>query len=386
MNYVGVDIAKHNHYACVLSQSNAVLTAPFAFSNDIDGYTKFVNAFKKLPKNDVIIGLESTSIYGENLIEFLAEKGYKIALINPIETASLRRSRVRNSKTDKVDSRIICQFLLQNEYRLLQPKELKMLQLRGLCRFRLTLTKSRTRLKTQLVSYVDIVFPEYSRLFKPIHGKGSYAVLSEFPSATSIAKANVARLTNLLSKASRGCVGKARADELKQLAKRSVGTKSSDFSFQISHTITQIQMIETQLKEVEKRITTVFLSLDSVIATIPGVGAINGAMILSEIGDIKRFSNPSQLIAFAGLDPNVRQSGNFQAKTTRMSKRGSSTLRFALVNAAHQVSLNNATFAAYYEQKFAEKGRHYKTLGHVAGKLCRVIFKMLKGNEVFNLP
>lgn len=108
-------------------------------------------------------------------------------------------------------------------------------------------------------------------------------------------------------------------------------------------------------------------------------------MILSEIGDIKRFSNPGQLIAFAGLDPITRQSGNFRAKTTRMSKRGSSVLRYALVNAAWNVSLNNATFKSYYDEKFLQKGRHYAALGHVAGKLTRVIFSMLKNNMEFNL-
>jgi transposase len=100
----------------------------------------------------------------------------------------------------------------------------------------------------------------------------------------------------------------------------------------------------------------VFDTLGSVIATVPGIGAINGSMILSEIGDVTRFSNPGQLIAFAGLDPIVRQSGNFRAKTTRMSKRGSSVLRYALVNAAWNVSLNNATFKANYNEKFAQKG------------------------------
>ena len=140
------------------------------------------------------------------------------------------------------------------------------------------------------------------------------------------------------------------------------------------------------MNDTEKQIVTVFESLNSVIATIPGIGAINGSMILSEIGDIRRFSNPNQLIAFAGLDPIIRQSGNFRAKTTRMSKRGSGVLRYALINAAWNVSLNNVTFKEYYSEKFSQKGRHYAALGHVAGKLTRVIFAMLKNEMVFNLP
>ena len=194
------------------------------------------------------------------------------------------------------------------------------------------------------------------------------------------------RLTNILNSASRGKFCREKADEIKSLAKSSVASKSADMTLQIKSAISQIRLIESQLKDVEVHIEGIYTELNSVINTIPGIGAINGSMILSEIGDIRRFSNPSQLIAFAGLDPIVNQSGSFRAKSTRMSKRGSGVLRYALVNAAWNVSLNNETFRNYYDEKFAQKGRHYATLGHVAGKLTRIIFKMLKDNVAFDLP
>ena len=125
--------------------------------------------------------------------------------------------------------------------------------------------------------------------------------------------------------------------------------------------------------------------LHSVIMTIPGIGSTNGGMILGEIGDIHRFSTPGKLLAFAGLDPSVYQSGNFQVKRTRMSKRGSRVLRYALMNAAHNVVKNNATFKAYYDAKRAEGRTHYNALGHCAGKLVRVIWKMLTDEVEFNL-
>ena len=108
-------------------------------------------------------------------------------------------------------------------------------------------------------------------------------------------------------------------------------------------------------------------------------------MILGEIGDIHRFSTPGKLLAFAGLDPTVYQSGNFQAKRTHMSKRGSRVLRYALMNAAHNVVKNNATFKVYYDTKRAEGRTHYNALGHCAGKLVRVIWKMLTDEVEFNL-
>ncbi len=124
---------------------------------------------------------------------------------------------------------------------------------------------------------------------------------------------------------------------------------------------------------------------DSVIMTIPGIGYINGGMILGEIGDIHRFFNSGKLLAFAGLDSSVYQSGNFQAKRTRMSKRGSRVLRYALMNASHNVVKYNTTFKAYYDAKRAEGQTHYNALRHCAGKLARVIFKMLTDKVKFNL-
>ena len=386
MKYVGVDVAKETHYACITSQNNKVLTPPFPFMNTIDGYNLFLSKFKKFPKNDVVIGLESTGIYGENLIAFLSEQNYKIALINPIETSALRRKRIRNAKTDKIDSKGICKFLFQEEYRLLEPQELAVLELRGICRFRQSLKKQNSRLKVQLVSYLDIVFPEYHTLFSSIHGKGSYAVLTEFSSPAAIANVNITRLENILKSASRGHFGRAKADELKELAKKSVGNKSNNKGFQISYTIAQIRLIESQLDDTEKHLAKLWNNIDTVLKTIPGISAIDGSMIYSEIGDITRFRKPDQVIAFAGLDPATKQSGNFRAASTRMSKRGSPFLRYALINAAWNVSMNNATFGEYYNLKLSEKGRHYKALGHVAGKLTRVIFAMLKNNMAFDLP
>lgn len=384
MTYVGVDVAKKTHYACITSENNKVLTAPFAFDNDDVGYAKLRIAVEKFPKDEVVVGLESTSIYGENLIAFLARLGYQVALINPIETAGVRKSKIRKTKTDKIDSRNICEYLVKSEYRLLQLKELQMVSLRGLCRFLQSLKKTNARLKTQIVSYLDVTFPEYQTLFNPVHGKGSLAVLMEFPSAQAIAKANVLKLTNILREASNKCLGRARADELKALAKRSVAAPSFDLSFQIRTAIEQLRFVQSQIEDTKNRIAEMYDSMDSVIKTVPGIGPITGSMILSEIGDIKRFSKPRQLIAFAGLDPVVSQSGSFNAQSTRMSKRGSSTFRYALVTAAWQATLNSPYFAKYYEEKRAIKGRHYATLGHVAGKLVKVIFTMLKNDVPFN--
>jgi transposase len=117
---------------------------------------------------------------------------------------------------------------------------------------------------------------------------------------------------------------------------------------------------------------------------VPGIGNINGAMILSEIGDVRRFEKDSQLCRFAGLNPVIRQSGKWSARNTRMSKQGSSYLRYALINAAWNVCKNNQTFRDYYDLKVSQGHGHYSALGHVAHKLIRVLFKLLKSNTAFS--
>ena len=288
----------------------------------------------------------------------------------------MRKNNIRKTKTDKVDTYVIAKTLMmQHDLRFVSFYDLDMMDLKALGRFRQKTIKQRTRLKIQLTTYVDQVFPEIQYFFKSgLHQNAVYALLKD-----------MTHLANLLKVNSHGHFTKELAKELRVLAQKSVGANDSAISIQITQTIQQIELLDSQLEKIEAEMTDIMKFNDSVIMTIPGIGYINGGMILGEIGDIHRFSNPNKLLAFAGLDPSVYQSGNFQAKTTRMSKRGSRVLRYALVNAAWNVVRNNATFKAYYDAKRAEGRSHYNALGHCAGKLVRVIWKMLTDEVEFNL-
>lgn len=218
-------------------------------------------------------------------------------------------------------------------------------------------------LKIQLTSYVDQVFPELQYFFKSgLHQNSVYALLKEAPTPTAIVSMHMTHLAHLLEVASHSHFGKEKARELRVLAQKSVGVNDSSLSIQITHTIEQIELLDSQLFHTKLEMANLVTCLHSVIMTIPGIGFINGGMILGEIGDIHRFSEPKKLLAFAGLNTSVHQSGNFQAQKTRMSKRGSRVLRYALINAAHNVVKNNATFKAYYDAKRAEGRTHYNAL------------------------
>lgn len=387
MIYVGIDIAKLNHFAAAISSDGEILIEPFKFTNDYDGFYLLLSKLAPLDQNSIIIGLESTAHYGDNLVRFLISKVFKVCVLNPIQTSFMRKNNVRKTKTDKVDTFVIAKTLMmQDSLRFMTLEDLDYIELKELGRFRQKLMKQRTRLKIQLTSYVDQVFPELQYFFKSgLHQKSVYALLKEAPTPNAIASMHMTHLAHLLEVASHGHFDKEKARELRVLAQKSVGINDSPLSIQITHTIEQIELLDSQLFSTELEMANIVTCLHSVIMTIPGIGAVNGGMILGEIWDIHRFSEPKKLLAFAGLDPSVRQSGNFQASKTRMSKRGSKVLRYALINAAHNVVKNNATFKAYYDAKRAEGRSHYNALGHCAGKLVRVIWKMLTDEVEFNL-
>ncbi|MDD5841963.1 MAG: IS110 family transposase [Solobacterium sp.] len=387
MIYVGVDIAKLNHFASAVSSEGDILIEPFKFTNDNDGFQLLISKLESLDKGSIIIGLESTAHYGDNLVRYLVASNYKVCVLNPIKTSTMRKNNIRKTKTDKVDTYIICKTLMmQDSLRFVSFYDLDLMDLKALGRFRQKTIKQRTRLKIQLTSYVDEVFPELQYFFKSgLHQKSVYALLAEAPTPEALASMHMTHLAHLLKANSHGHFDKETAQQLRVLAKKSVGASDSALSIQITHTIAQIELLDSQLDRVESEMTEIMKYNDSVIMTIPGIGYINGGMILGEIGDVHRFSNPSKLLAYAGLDPSVYQSGNFQASKTRMSKRGSKTLRYALINAAHNVVKNNATFKTYYDKKMAEGRSHYNALGHCAGKLVRIIWKMLTDELTFSL-
>ena len=386
MIYVGIDIAKLNHFASAISSEGEILLQPFKFTNDYDGFHLLIQKLDSLDSNNIIIGLESTAHYGNNLVEFLVKHNYKVCVINPIQTSTMRKNNIRKTKTDKVDTYIIAKTLMMNPHHFFSQHDLSIMHLKDLGRFRMKLIKKRTQGKIQLTSYVDQAFPELQYFFKSgIHQKSVYAVLKEAPSTTDIASMHLTHLSHLLEVSSHGHFKKDTATELRILAQKSVGCNDSSISTQITRIIQLIELLDSQVHDVESEMELIVNSLDSVIMTIPGIGFINGGMILGEIGDITRFSNPSKVLAFSGLDPTVYQSGNFNASHTKMSKRGSRPLRYALINAAHNVVRNNKTFKDYYEQKISEGKSHYNALGHCAGKLVRIIYKMLTDNVPFNL-
>ena len=227
----------------------------------------------------------------------------------------MRKNNVRKTKSDKVDTFVIAKTLMmQDSLRFMSLEDLDYIELKELGKFRQKLVKQRTRLKIQLTSYVDQVFPELQYFFKSdLHQNSVYALLKEAPTPNAIASMHLTHLAHILEVVSHGHFDKQKARDLRVLAQKSVGVSDSSLSIQITHTIEQIELLNSQLLHTELEMANLVTCPHSVVMTIPGIGFVNGGMILGEISDIHRFSEPKKLLAFTGLDPTVYLPGNFQA-------------------------------------------------------------------------
>jgi transposase len=383
--YVGVDIAKTDHYATVHDANGNTLVPPFLFKNTQEGYDLFISKIDKFDKDVLIIGFESTAHYAHLFKSYFQSKNYSLGEVNPSKTKTFRKLEDDTVKNDKRDSQIIANVLRLGFY--FTPASTVGLidQLRTFCTARQTTVAKRSKAKIQFTAHVDLLFPELHLVFrKNINSKTVYALFEEYKDVNQIANSRIDKLTNIIRKASRGHHGQEKAIKLKDLAKKSIGKSNSNLHFIVRTLINEIKMYDCSISAYDTEIKELTLSLNSPIMTIPGMGVKQAANILSIIKDFDLFDSPKKIVRYAGLNPIVRQSGNFNARTTRMSKRGNSLLRYSLVYAAHNVVKNNHTFHDYYTKKRNEGKNHYGALGHCAHKLIRLIYRLETTGEAFN--
>ena len=383
MIYVGIDVAKDKHDCFAMNSDGEILIEK---SNNLDGFETLYNSLMNFSNSldNIKVGLEATGHYSNNILNFLTEKGFNIYLINPLQTnLYVKGQSLRKTKTDKLDAHVIATMLVSDNLKPYIPVSYHISELKSLTRHRFRLVKENSKFKTSLVRLVDIVFPELPKIVSSVAQKSCLALLYELPSAKDIAECNLTHLTHLLSNNSYKHFGRDKAIQIRDLARNSIGLNSNSVSFELKQTISIIQFIQEQLDDVEKRIKQILKEINSPILTIPGISFKTAGSILAEIGDISRFDSPAKLLAFAGLDPSMYQSGKFFSTHSVMVKRGSKYLRFALMTAARMVCLNDATFCTFKDRKMAE-GKHYMvTMGHVAKKLVRVIYYLLKTNNIY---
>jgi transposase len=388
MIYVGVDVAKHKHDCYIVNSDGEVLydvfTVPASQEGFDDLYKSIKDSMTRSKDKKIKVGLESTGQYSRNLMEFLLSKGLNPVLLNPLCSDSFRKAQtLRKTKTDKTDARLIASMLMTEDYEPYVKPSYHIENLKSLTRCRYRLVQERTKLKVTFVSLLDTLFPELPSAVATVHQKSVMALMLKFPSATDIASAHITKLTGLLKENSRGRYGRDKAEQIRELARKSVASGSSGSTFELQSTVRRIRFLDGEIGIFDRQIENIMDEVNSPVMSLPGISYTLAAVIISEIGNIDIFSNPGKLQAYAGLDPSTYQSGNYTATHARMVKRGSKYLRRALMLAAHWVRICTPVFAAVYDKKRAEGKHHYVALSHVAKKLIRVIFHLMKTGETF---
>ena len=391
MFYLGIDIAKNTHVASLIDEKGKNIFKGFSFSNSTDGGKSLLDIIKKhVDFSDVTVGMEATGHYWLSIYSFLYDYNFhSIHVINPIQTDGWRKgTEIRKRKNDIIDSVLIADLIRYGDFVETSLSNEDLFSLRNICRMRNYLVQSTGDLKRKIICVLDQVFPEYQSIFSNTFGTTSKQLLLDFSSPADFEELSVDFLSETLQSLSRKKVGQSTAEKLINSAKNSFGITFSreSFTFQLKLLIEQIKFIEGQIKDCETKIKELMEKINSPITTIPGIGTVLGAVILSEFGDINRFDKPSQLVAYAGIDATVSQSGEYEGSHNVMSKRGSPYLRKALFQAALVASNSDPVLKAYYQKKRAE-GKHHKTcIGAVARKLCNIIYAVLKNDKPYQVP
>ena len=388
MIYIGIDVAKAKHDSCIIDSDGVIINDSLRISNSREGfellYSSILSVLSDKDISNVKIGLESTGHYSTNLQNYLYAKGFHLSILNPLATNLFRKAQtLRKTKTDKTDALVIAKMLFSDDTKSYSPVSYQMQELKSLTRHRYRLIGYRSRLKLSITRLIDIIFPELPKYVWSIHQVSVYALLSELPSPKEISNCHLTKLTNLLAKSTKGKYSRAKAIEIKEAASNSIGTSTRSLSFELQQTIRLIQSVQAEIDALDKQIKDVVIEIDSPLMSIPGISYTLASIILAEIGDIDRFTNPAKLLAFSGLDPSTYQSGKYNATHTPMVKRGSTYLRWAILTASRTVSMRDSTFGDYLAKKQSEGKHYYIAMSHVAKKLIRVIFYLLKTNTSF---
>lgn len=384
--YLGIDIGKYNHVASLLDEQAKPIFKGFSFSNSTAGADSLLDKLSLYNNVDIAVGLEATGHYWLALYSFLIAHDFVVHVLNPLQTDGWRKgTEIRKRKNDKIDSVLIAELIRYGDFLETAIAQEDVFSLRSLTRFRQYLVESTGDLKRKAICVLDQTFPEYQSVFSDIFGQTSKELLLHFQSPEDFQNISSEQLAAALENIRCKHFAQEKLDKISQLASHSFGISfaKDSFALQLKMLLEQISFIDNQIKELGKEIARILAKLNTVITTIPGIDTINGAVILSEIGDIKRFATPAKLVAYAGIDASVCQSGEYEGTNNKMSKRGSPYLRKALFQAALVAAFNDPVFGAYYQKKIAEGKHHLTALGAVARKLCYTIHALLKSNKPY---
>ena len=386
MYIVGIDIGKNHHEASIVSPEGKQIGRSLRFATTHKGADSLMSfIFKNIGNSPCVFGMEATGHYWYPIYSFIKAKGYTIYVINPIQSDSLRKMYIRQTKNDSIDSFLIAEVIRFGQFGTTSMADENILAMRQLCRYRDSVISSRTEIKLRISTIMEQIFPEYEKQFSSLWVSTSIGILEKYLTPENIENAPIDELFEIIKDKSHNKLTMKKAISIREAAADTFGIKIAQdaFSFQLKQLIDRMNFLDKQIEALDCQILEYYEKFDCYLHTIPGIGMIAAATILAEIGDINRFKSSSALVAFAGIDPTVRQSGEFSSTHNHMSKRGSPYLRHAIFLAATTCSFHNSPLNAYYKKK-REQGKHHLTAtGAVARKLTTVIYAVLRDGKPY---
>lgn len=371
--YIGIDIAKYKHDFCIISSTGEVIVQNNSFENNKKGFQLFFSYLKPYNKADVQILFESTAHYSMNLELELIDQGYSFMKMNGLIIKQFFKAQtLRKTKTDKADAFALTQYLMANTYKPNSNRLYHIYSLKSLCRTRDRLVKERSKFKVYITNELDKSFPEIKKFFdnkisitllyilEKYKNKNKIALMKDYDSIRKVSAANFSFTRFLL---------------LKQLAKDSIGHPTETSDFLIESYVKSINCLSEQIDSIEKQIIEAVRKLDTHILSIPGIAEISAGSIIAEFGDIKNFESPEKMLAFAGLEPSIRQSGTLSTEG-HMVKHGSGYLRNTIMRVVNSLVMHDQVFNDYYNKKRDEGKHHLVAQSHVAKKLIRIIYTL----------
>lgn len=382
-NFIGIDVSKSSFNFCVIDETDKTVRKGLCEMNE-KGFNDFRQVLESFPLSIVV--LESTGSYHINILSFIAGFKKEICLVNPvlikrfIQTVSLRKT-----KTDEIDALSIAKFARVHHAELKNFVSSEFDEIRAIARIREDVAQDLAKAKTRLKQDVCTVFPELENKCD-IFTQSILNLLSSFPTVESITKTNVRTIEKAL-KCARGRKTIFSAKEIKELAISSVGHSSKIMETVVRHDIETLLFLLERLEELTKCLVEEVEKNSrrhlQILTSVKGISEITASHFIAETGDISRFSTREKLIAFVGTDPAVKESGTSLNAKGRISKKGSKSLRRTVFLMAMGVMKYDHNFKEYYYKKRAQGMQHRKAMIALCNKLLRVLYAILKKDEIY---
>mgnify|MGYP003196742166 FL=1 len=401
--FVGIDVSSKNNVAYLMKPDGGKHSS-FSVQNNLGGAKllseRIVSALSSMQLSSVVIGMEATSIYGNNLVYALREDGSlgrfqrKIHVLNPKQVKKFKEAYPDLPKNDWVDAFVIADHLRFGRIaKEVYMDDYRYQALRTLTRARFDVIQNLTREKQRFANYL---FLKCSGMAQDKEFQNTsattIALMERFETVDELANADLNELTTFIDEAGRNFADPAaKAKAIRGAAKNSYRlpiTVNNSVNQAMAVSIASMRALEKQVKMLDKAIEQQFKIIPNTLTSIPGIGKVYSAGIIAEIGDIHRFNSHASVAKYAGLVWNRNQSGEFEAEHSQMIKSGNRYLRYYLLEAANSVRRCDPEFRRYYDLKFHEVNQfqHKRALALTARKLVRLVFRLLKDNRLYIPP